>query len=695
MPATPRRTRFPGIANALAVCAAAFASGIAVPPAKVVSVWAAEKRIVAEESGSPHPGKWQNDRTPYLVEPMDVMSLAHPSREVTFKKSAQVAGTEAGLNLLGQIIDETPAPTMVVLPTIDEGKAYVRVKLQPMIDATPAVKAKVREQKSRDEEGSTTAFKRFRGGYLRITGANSSRGLQMMSVRVLVREEISEWPLDVDGRGDPMDLSQHRTDAWRGREKIINISTPALVGLCRVSDKYEASDQRRYFVPCPHCGFYQPLEWKYLFFPGKDGKETPAPEQAAYQCVDCGALIEHHHKLEMIAGGKWVARFPDDPHRQPGFYLNQLYSPFVPWSDIAQTFLAGKGDPRKEKAFTQQVLGEPYEEKGDAPDSAKLLERLDPYVMGGKMPPGVLLITSAIDVQADRLEFGVWGWGIGKTSWLLDKGILLGNTALPETWRQADELLARRYIDAHGRAWPIDRLAVDAGYNTQHVYAWARGKPNVLAVKGMPGHLAPALGTPKVMDVDLRGKKTRRGIRLWPVGTWPLKSEFYANLAKTIEGPDGYGNFKIGYVHLPQGLDEAYCKQLTAESLVTRTVKGRVSREWVASGRNEALDIRVYAAAAASHLGIDRFTPSRWQSLAIERGAPPESVQRDLESLWGTVAGAVNGEINTGADAAAADLSAPDEAADSEASAEGAASAPEPSTADRMLAEARRLLGMG
>ena len=156
MPPTQRKPRIAGLARALAVCAAAFAAGIAPPPIKTVSAWAAEKRMVSAESGSPFPGKWVNDRVPYLPEIMDVMSLSHPATEVTFLKSAQVAGTEAGLNLIGQVIDETPAPAMVVLPTIDEGKAYVRIKLQPTIDETPALATKVRVQKSRDEDGSTT-----------------------------------------------------------------------------------------------------------------------------------------------------------------------------------------------------------------------------------------------------------------------------------------------------------------------------------------------------------------------------------------------------------------------------------------------------------------------------------------------------------------------------------------------------------
>lgn len=632
-----RLSRVPGLAVALAVAAAAFANGLKPPPVKTVSAWAAEKRIVAAESGSSFPGRWSNERAPYLVEIMDVLSLSHPAREVTFKKSSQVAGTEAGLNLIGQIIDETPAPILIVLPSIDDGKRYVKTKLQPTIDETPSLKAKVREQKSRDEDGSTTSFKKFRGGFLQVTGANSSKGLQMISVRVLIREEISEWPQDVDNRGDPMDLAHARVAVWSGREKEFNCSTPGLKGMCRVSDRYELSDQRRYHVPCPQCGHEQVLEWKQM------AVDEKAPDTAHYVCAANGCVIEHHAKAEMLRRGRWVARFPNE-NRQPGFHINALYSPFVSWADLAREWLEAKGKPQKEKVFTQQKLGEEYEEKGEAPDSVKLLARKEAFRFG-TLPAGVLLLTMGVDVQEKRLEWAVWGWGIGKSTWLVDKGIIDGDTTVPATWRELDAIVDRRYPDLLGNAWPIDRVAVDSGYNTQAVYAWCRGKPKVLAIKGMPGHLAPAIGTPSLQEVNWQGKKWKRGIRLWPVGTWTLKSEFYANLRKTIDGPDADGNFAPGYVHVGEDVDEAYLKQLTAESLQSRQTRaGRIVREWVvqAGQRNEGLDTRIYAGAAAAHLGVDLWSRTKWAELAAHRNVPRETVQRDLEALWGTPAKAAS-----------------------------------------------------
>jgi len=616
--------------SAFKLVLAALAVGLAPDPVLTVSEWADEARFVAAES-SPRPGKWDTALVPYLREIMDCLSPCFEHvREVTFKKSAQVAGTEAGINLFGLIASRAPAPMLIVLPTIDEAKKYVDVKLQPAIDATPELRRAVKPARARSERGSTTMNKKFPGGFAQITGANSSKGLQMISVKILIKEELSEWPADVDGRGDPDQLAETRTTAFTVDRKVFNNSTPGIKGMCRITKKYEASDQRRYFVPCPHCGHMQVLRWEQLTY-----NET-FPYDANYTCErdGCAKPIEPGHKEWMVARGEWRATAPG-PGRHPGFHINQLYSPFVPWDDTVKKWLEAKGDPVKEKVFTQQVLGEAYEAKGEAPDYLKLFARREDYKLG-RIPFGALFLTLGGDVQGDRIEWAVWGWGIGKTSWLVDKGIVTGDTADLVTWSRMVPVVQRQYEDWQGKLWPIEAAAIDSGFNTQTVYTWVRRQgPRVIAVDGRPGHLAPALGTPTKQEVNWRGEKIKGGVLLWPVGTWTLKAELYANLRKTIAGPAD-GIYPAGYVHFPaDGVDEGYLQQLTAEYLVTHDRKGYQVQEWTKpkDARNEALDIRVYAGAAAVHLGIDRLTPAAWLRLAAERGAEPQQAQLNL-ALW-------------------------------------------------------------
>jgi phage terminase large subunit GpA-like protein len=658
------------VANAAAVALAVIVTALRPDPIVTVSKWAEQKRVVAQEASAIHYGRWSNDLAPYLVEPMDCLSLSDPCNEVVVKKSAQLGFTEAGLNMFGTIVDRTPTPMLIVLPTVDTSRVWVKTKLEPAITATPALRFKVRPMmRGRDGAGSTGSMKRYPGGFSIITGANSSADLQSWSVRAVILEEVSEYPLDVDQRGDPVDLALARTKGVHEFRKIYYNSTPGLKGACRISKLYEASDQRRYFVPCPQCGDYHVLKFENMRF-----AETP-PHNPHFVCPGCGGVIEERQKRAMIAAGVWLKTFPaatkadgdetaeasapddDAPPmmvpvaeidryrarssagRNPGFAIWQAYSPFVPWTGTVERFVASRGDPTKEKVFVQQDLGEDFEETGEQPDWQKLRGRLERYPLR-IMPEGCLFCTGAADVQGNRIEWAIYGWGIGKTSWLLDKGVIEGDTTGVATFAPLSEIVMRPVETVHGNSFALDAFAIDANFNTQTVYAWVRRMgPNVIAVRGAAGasanHWFPPLGTPKQQEVNYQGQRAKRGVMLWPVGTWQIKSDFYANLRKTIAGPNEDGTFPPGYVHLPADLDDDYLKQLTAEYLDTREVGRLIVKEWVnpPGRRNEALDIRVYAYAAAVHVGMDKMTPDQWLQLAALRGADAAKAQMDLQ-LW-------------------------------------------------------------
>lgn len=651
-PRTPR-PEIDGLADGRAIVFRSLSDGLTPPPVVTVTQWAAEKRMVAAESGSPFPGKWLNERVPYLTEIMDCLSLSHPCRSVTFKKSAQVAGTEAGINLFGCIVDHEPAPMLIVLPSIEEAQKYVKLKLQPTIDETPSLKAKVKEQKSRDEDGSTTALKKFRGGFAQVTGANSSKGLQMISVRVVIMEEVSEWPWDAGGRGDPVDQAMARTKFWTDRRKVFFNSTPGIAGMCRISEKYEASDQRRCYVPCPHCGTFHVLEWKNLRW-----KSEREPHGAYFVCPANGCVIEQHHKRSMVARHRWIKTYDDeDPAnpapqdciepadidrwrrrpsagREPGFHIWQAYSPAVSWDDTVHEYLDAQGDPENEKTFTQQGLGEAWEEKGEAPDVDALLLRRTVGLRMGKIPPGGLVLTGMADIQGNRIEWAVYAWGIGLSGWIVDKGIIEGDPSKDDAvWAALGAVTDRQYEDWQGRTWPIEAFGVDSGYLSHAVYAFTRGRPRAFALDGRADRLMPYIGTPKRVDVNWRGKIVKGGAMLWPTGTHQLKSWVYGALRKTIEGADADGNFRPGTLHFGEDCDKEFFEQMTAEYLADVELRGgRVVREWRKKKNrpNEQLDIIVGARAMAEHLGLGRLTADGWARIAAERGAPPEQVEMDL-----------------------------------------------------------------
>jgi phage terminase large subunit GpA-like protein len=635
----------------------AIAASAKPAPALSVSEWAAQEREVAAESGSPYPGKWDNERVPYLVEVMDTCGMDHPARSVAILASAQSAKSEAVLNAIGHTICQNPVPILVMLPSLDEVSKYNAHKLQVAIDATPALRVRVKETVTRDETGSTTSFKRFRGGYLRIVNAGSSKALQMISAAYRVYEEPTGYPLDVDGRGDPISQADARSKAWKERgEKAILVGTPGTKGQCRVSAAYEASDQRRWYVPCPHCGAYQVLLPQNLH----QVADKP-PHGAWFACAAAGCVIEQADKAAMVARGAWIRTYasedaanPAPPehfpaadlarwvergpeHRQPGFAWWQAYSPFVSWDDTVAERQAAEGDPRKLKVLWQQAYGEAWEEQGEAPDAERLLERRQKW-QAGRIPAGVLFLTGAVDVQGDRLEWAVYGWDRHLAGYHVARGVIEGDPNLAGPWQVLDELVTRRFQDAWGKTWPVDVWGVDSGFLSQTVYRWALRHAHtgrIRALDGRSGWKLPAIGTPKTIDVDWDGRKLG-AVQLWPVGTWDLKSELYGKLRMTLKGPDDTGAWPRECMWFGESCDRGFFEQLTAEFLTdVERRSGYVEKAWVKikGRRNEQHDLAVYALGLARHAS-DPLTDGDWAQLEQQRLGPAAEAQLDLAAIW-------------------------------------------------------------
>lgn len=613
-----------------------FENAIRPEPLLTVSEWADQSRILSQ-TASAEPGQWRTSRTPYLRDIMDALSPASPVEKVVFMKGAQVGGTEAGNNWVGYVMDQAPGPMLVVQPTVEMGKRWSKGRLAPLIEDTPCLRKKVKDPRTRDS-GNTVQGKTFAGGSIVITGANSAVGLRSMPVRYLFLDEIDAYPGDADGEGDPVTLAIQRTNTF-SRRKILMVSTPTIQGASRIEQEFQASDQRYYWVPCPHCENYQVLKWPQVKW------EAEHPEKAWYECLHCRKKIESHHKTQMLARGEWRAgknkklrdhcdsqnhnadddndnaddsrhadNNPDAPHKVAGFHLSSLYSPagWLSWGAAAEQFVEAKSHESLLKVWVNTTLGETWVDRGEVPDWQRLFERRETYPIG-KIPEGGLVLTAGVDVQQDRLEMEVVAWGQQHESWSVSYDILIGNPQEAAVWQQLENRLHQLYESADQIRRPISLLAIDAGFATQSVYAWVRQQSptRVIAVKGMGKTLVP-LGTPSKVDVTVRGRKLNRGMRLWPIGVSVLKSELYQalNLAKNESG------YPPGYCHFPE-YDAGYFKQLTAEQLVTRIVKGYPRREWQKiRERNEALDCRIYARAASIALGIDRWNTSQWEKLA-------------------------------------------------------------------------------
>jgi len=618
------------IKSTITLVLSTMAATIAPPPMVTPSAWASNDLIVSD---GPRAGeKWSADLTPQLVEILDCLDPEHPANRVSVKKSAQTGMTGAGVAWLGSIIAVNPATSLVVFPTINAVQDFNREKLQPTIDQTPALRRSVFKQISRSTRGSTSLNKRFGGGSLILTGANSAADLRSKTVKNLFCDEIDEWPKDLDGQGDPMEMADARQMAFHrsGGYKKFECSTPTIKGASAIDDAFEAGDQRYWQCPCPHCGFEQRLEFKNLKF------NKIWPHEARYACFECGVLIAPNEQSAMVRAGRWVATNPG-PGRHPSFHLDSLTSLLTTWDKVAEKFINADGDPQKLKAFVNLWLGETWEERGEAPEWKRLYARRSSYT-SGQIPPGGLVLFTACDVQKTGIYYETVAYGPGKRTWSIDADFIEGDPAdeKNQVWAILDDLFSKHYQDAYGNTRPVDLFGVDTGYLSNQVYNWIRPRqPRAVAIDGRDGWNTPAIIAPKKRG---RGhKKTladKLGVEIFGVGTYSLKGELYSNLRK--DGiRDGAEMDPPGFCHFSSQHSKEYFQQLTSEYIKeTPTKKGKILKTWVARGHNHWHDCRIYNMGLAAKWGLDFFDDAAWEKLARDRGLDFDDIDGGLARLW-------------------------------------------------------------
>lgn len=503
--------------------------------------------------------------------------------DIVVMTSSQVGKTEILNNQVAYYIDQDPAPILVVQPTLELSEAWSKDRLAPMLRDSPKLRGTVKDPRSRDS-GNTLKHKVFPGGHITMAGANSAAGLSSRPIRVVLADEIDRYPASAGTEGDPVTLARKRSTTFWNRKTIL-FSTPTIKGASRIESGWLDSDQRRFFVPCPHCGHEQTLIWAMVKW--TEGQ----PDSAMYACEECGALWDDSQRWRAVQSGHWVITRPEG--RSAGFHLNEIYSPWVSLREIVSNFLSAKhGGPETLKAWVNTSLGETWEEAAEAVDHDSLFARRENYGPEA-LPAGIIVITAGVDVQADRLEVEAVGYCADShdeppQSWGVEHNVLYGDPAKPQVWRELDEFLKRIYRTEDGRTLRILAACIDTGgHHAAEVYAFCRTRlgRNIYPIKGTGG-ARPIW--PK------RASKSRkhRGENVWSIGVDVAKDAIYARLRIVEVGP--------GYCHFPIDYDESWFEQLTVEKIKTRFIKGHPVREWIKpnGARNEALDMRVYSLAA-------------------------------------------------------------------------------------------------
>ena len=587
------------------------------PPKKLtLSEWADEYAYLSAES-SAEGGRWHT--LPYQKAMMD--AITDPKIEqVTVMKSARVGYSKILNHIIAYHIHQDPCGIMVVQPTIEDAAGYSKEEIAPMIRDTKVLTNLVSDAKTRDSN-NTILQKQFPGGVLSLVGANSARGFRRVSRRIVLFDETDGYPASAGTEGDQIKLGIARTQYFWNR-KIVAGSTPTIKDFSRIERLFEQSDQRRYYVPCPHCGHMQYLRWPNMRWQDDD------PLTASYACEECGALIPHSKKRWMVERGEWRATQPGNG-RHAGFHIwaAYSYSPNAEWSNLVEEFLLSKNDPEQLKTWINTTLGECWEDEYASKVGADgLMDRAanEKYEKG--VPPReVLMLSLGCDVQDDRLSMSLWGIGRNEEMYLVDRKVIYGSPARADLWKQMDEVLMDKYKNEDGVELKIDSAAIDTGgHFTQEVYQYVRERSHLglIGIKGMGQKGKPPIGKPTKVDINFSGKALRKGVQLFPVGVDTIKTTLH-NRLKDAELGDGY-------IHFYPTITTDYFQELTAERQVLRYKHGYQERVWVkkSNARNEALDEMVYAYAAFCRFKQRYDRRTIWDQLEKKRN--PEEPKQEV-----------------------------------------------------------------
>jgi len=617
-PSLPRRQssdRFDQYPLALRRVIARTFAALAPPKELTVSQWADRERRLSSEA-SAEPGQWDTSRAEYLRGLMDSMNDPAVTRVVCIKGS-QVGYTECVNNILGYLIAEDPGPVLVIQPSLEMAEAWSKDRLAPMLRDTPALNGKVHSPLTRDS-GDTMRQKTFPGGRLAIVGANSPAGLASRPVRIVVADELDRFPVSAGSEGDPLALAAKRQLTFWNRKTLLG-STPTLKETSAIWREWQASDQRKFFVPCPACDHEQVLVWSGVKWDkSDDGKHLPST--AYYTCESCGVLWDDADRHDAVTRGRWVATNPDVVGIA-GFHIPGFLSPWLALSDIVSEFLAARHNEQLKQVWENTVLGEPTEPQQESVEGSSLLRRGENYGPQS-IPDQVQLLTAGCDIQGDRIEVQVIGWGAHEESWAVRYEQLPGDPTQDYVWSLLDHVLGDLYHSESGRELRVRRTCIDTGGHHQHrvlTYCQQHRRGGVLPIKGMPG--------PKPIW-PVRFSRTKTKAHVWMIGVDSAKDLLYSRLRVSDPGPS--------YIHFPFGppFDQEYFSQLTAEVVRTRYAHGRPFRIWLlpSGRRNEALDTFVYALAARASTGVAVIHPRpQQQSFTLpqemeeDEAAPPPS----------------------------------------------------------------------
>lgn len=567
---------------------------LTLPPKLKVWEWSA-KHVFLSSDVTPEPGFYDPDRIPYQKRVQE-WATERRVNDIVMVTAAQLIKTTCINNIVGFFIGADPSNILVVYPVVDDGKDWMRDKFMPMVRSSKLLRQKIPDSDKRTG-GQTTLIKHFPGGWLKVTGANSAASLRGRSMRVVIQDDVDAFR--DNSEGDPCVQADKRA-ANQPRALRIKASTPTIKGTSKIWAALEHSSFDQLLCPCPKCDHGQTLEWENMVF------DPTKPEEARYRCSNCGHLWNDTERYNAVLAGArrdlWRSRNPQA--RVKGIHMNGLYrlmgeknsmSGFM--EEWVLDYLDAKAKGEKSyQVWLNTFLALCYEPASSTIEPDPLFKRRENYRPAEMLPEEILVVVAAVDVQGNRLEVEVRGFGLGQESWGIEYREFAGDPTEQFVWKKLDGFLGATYKHPIRGQVRIAQCFIDAGgskQNEAYIFTETRNGRGIYACRGAKDPNAPVLS-------PLR----RAGYNQVPfyfVGTQAVKDTLHSRLMLKEPGP--------GYFHWPKtdDFDEDYFKKLTAEKKVKRMKgahKGKMMWELPEGARNEPWDINVYMIGAMEAAGF-------------------------------------------------------------------------------------------
>ena len=506
------------------------------------SVWAEANRIMTTDVSS-YPGKFSYSITPYVREIIDCLSAENPARIIAIMKGAQI-GMSTGLieNGIGWIIDQAPAPIILMSGDKELSKEIIEKRVDQMIDSC-GLRNQIRPNSLRHRNqrtGDTTASKEFAGGYLIADGANNANKLRQRSLMYGFIDDFESAPKSDKKSGSIRILIEQRFASYFQKMKLFYISTPEIKQTSNIEPVFELGDKRYYHVPCPCCGELIVFHWRINSECNEgenagiqfklDDKGKLIEDSVEYLCQKCGKSFKEQHKQDMLQQGKWIPTAEPSEIGYYSYHLSALYAPvgMYNWTHYVRMFLDcypngldSKADTAQLKTFVNVVLGQTYEERSKTPAILQLSQNTRQYKIGevpnelsqkdsnGK----IVMLTCACDLNGKiddaRLDYEVVAWAESGVSYSVDIGSIgTFQRGLSEEERQLytyrnneplniwdiflKDVLQKIYISDDKKRFIIHVAGIDTGYFTHYAYNFIESNAHLkipLYICGIKGEI--------------------------------------------------------------------------------------------------------------------------------------------------------------------------------------------------------------